>query len=344
MSDTPLLSVFIPAYNAASFIREAVESAIDNGYADLEIIVFDDGSTDATATIVESIRHPAVRLIRQAWNGGVAAARATGVTLMRGKYAALLDADDIALPGRFEKQVGRLAAVDGPDIVGGAIDCFGDINGVVHYPLSDAEIRANLLFNASLANPAVCMKLEPLRSERIAYSGEAGAVAEDYALWVDAMCIGLRFENLPDVFTRYRRHSMAVSSALPFSAFGTRNIVIRRRVAQYHFPGMAPAEREALVDILSHRLGMGDRWFSGIYAMSRAALLAPTVPRIAPALMRRLLSEHLLRTLQYATTYDALTNDTLEWMTETNADFEHWRMADDGALDRQIVAMVTADQ
>jgi glycosyltransferase involved in cell wall biosynthesis len=320
-------------------VREAVESALDNGLSEIEVVVFDDGSTDATADVVAAIRHPALRLVRRAPNAGIAAARAAGVTLMRGRYAALLDADDIALPGRFEKQVARLAAADGPDIIGGAIECFGDISGIVRFPQSDAEIRASLLFNASLANPAVCMKLEPLRSGCIGYSGEAGAVAEDYALWVDAMCAGLRFENLPDVLTRYRRHAAAASSALPFSAFGTRNIVIRRRVAQHHFPGMTPAARESLIDILSHRLGVGDRWFNGVYAMSHAALLAPAVPRIAPALMRRLLAEHLLRTLRHAIAHDALANDTLEWMTEVNADFESWRMADGGVLDREIVAL-----
>ena len=338
---TPLLSVFMPAYNAAVHVREAVASVLDNGCADFELVVYDDGSTDGTADLVEAIGHPALRVLRQPRNEGVAVARARGIAHLRGQYLALLDADDVALPGRFERQLARLTAAGGPDILGGAVEFFGDAAGTLTYPASDAEIKANLLFNASLANPTVCMKLAPLREGRIAYDAQPGAVAEDYALWADALCAGLRFENLPQPLTRYRRHAASATAALPFSAFGRRNIEIRRRVAAHHFPGLAVETREALVDILSHRIGVGERWMAGVFAMARAAALAPAVPGIAPAHLIALLDEHLLRTLRHAIEHDRLDNDTLEWMTETNADFERWRMADGGALDARIVALFT---
>ncbi|MCE9639779.1 MAG: glycosyltransferase family 2 protein, partial [Betaproteobacteria bacterium] len=110
---TPLLSVFIPLYNGEKYVREAIESVLDNGFADLEVIVVDDGSSDGTVQVVEAIRHPALRLYRNAANLGVVATRDRSVPLLNGRYMALLDQDDIAVAGRFEQQVARLEAADG---------------------------------------------------------------------------------------------------------------------------------------------------------------------------------------------------------------------------------------
>lgn len=338
MSGTPLLSVFIPAFNAAKHVREALESVLDNGFADFEVVVVDDGSADDTARIVESIRHPALRLIRHPENLGIGATRYRSVSLLRGRYVALLDADDIAVHGRFETQVSRLEQPGGPDILGSAVECFGDDEGIHFSPLSDAEIRASLLFNASLINPSVCLKVAPLREGNIQYRADAGPAC-DYALWVDAMRAGLRFENLSAVLTRYRRHGEAMTTKLPFREFGVQNIVVRRRVVDAYFPTLAGEEREALVDALSYRLGGGHRWINAVYAMSHAAMLAKDVLRIDSRLMIRLFEEHLLRTIQHAVELGGIDNETLEMMTETNQYFEQWRAADDGELDARIMAL-----
>ncbi len=339
MLESPLLSVFMPTYNGEKFVRDAVESVLDNGFADFELVVIDDGSTDTTVQILESIRHPALRLIRQAENLGVASTRARGVALLRGQYLALLDQDDIALPGRFEIQIQRLAEHAGPDILGSAVECFGDVEGTHRSPQTDGEIKASLLFNASLVNPSVCMKVAPLREGRIRYSVDAGPVA-DYALWVDAMRVGLRLENLPAAITRYRRHGSAMTLTLPFHHFGTQNIIVRRRVVEFHFPDMPPAEREALVDALSYRLEGGRRWVDGVCAMSHAVMLARSVAHIDAALMIRLLEGHFVRMLEHAISTDGIDNETLEMMTETNEHFERWRMENGGALDQRIITLI----
>ena len=194
----------MPTYNGERYVREAVESVLDNGYSDLELVVLDDCSTDATVAVVEAIRHPAVRLSRNPRNLGVVETRRRGVPLLRGRYVALLDQDDLAVAGRFAAQLARLESAGGPDIIGGAIENFGDLGGIKQFYASDAEIRASLLFNASIANPAACMKTAPLREGLLEYSLAAGPAA-DYALWVDAMLAGLRLENLATVVTRYRR-------------------------------------------------------------------------------------------------------------------------------------------
>jgi glycosyltransferase involved in cell wall biosynthesis len=107
----PLVSVVIPAYNAARTLLETLRSASAQTYSNLEIIVVDDGSTDETCQIVRDFaRHDSrVQLISQA-NGGVARARNTGIAAAAGELIAPLDADDLWHPTKIEKQVATLLA------------------------------------------------------------------------------------------------------------------------------------------------------------------------------------------------------------------------------------------
>lgn len=102
----PSVSAVITAYNSDATIAEAVRSFLDQTFRDLEIIVVDDGSTDATRSTVERFG-PAVRYVHQP-NGGSAQARNHGLQLARGKYVAFLDGDDVSLPRRLELQVAAL--------------------------------------------------------------------------------------------------------------------------------------------------------------------------------------------------------------------------------------------
>ena len=99
----PLVSVVIPAYNAARYLAEAIDSALGQTFADTEILVIDDGSTDSTPELLHAYARR-VRCFRQE-NRGVYAARNRGVELARGKYVAFLDADDQWLPDKLAKQV-----------------------------------------------------------------------------------------------------------------------------------------------------------------------------------------------------------------------------------------------
>lgn len=99
----PLVSVIITTYNQARYIGATIQSAIDQDLADREIIVVDDGSTDATPTVVAGFRQEVVYL-RQA-NQGVAGSRNTGVRHARGEFLALLDGDDLWEPRKLSRQV-----------------------------------------------------------------------------------------------------------------------------------------------------------------------------------------------------------------------------------------------
>ena len=334
---TPLLSVFMPVYNGADYVREALESVIDNGFSDLEIVVVDDASVDNTVRVVESIRHPALRLFRNTTNLGIGRVRQRGITLLRGQFAALLDHDDIAVAGRFERQVARLETPDGPDIVGGSIERFGnnDRPGIVRYPASDAAIKGMMLFTSPIINPTACMKLAPFRAGRIGYSPDL-RVGEDYALWVDAMRAGLRFENLDTVVTRYRRHA-ASCTATDYDSVVAQMHVIRGHVAETYFPELSRRGCAALANALSSRVSDRQSWIDSVCALAHAAMLSHAVPGIDASEMTNRLAKQLITFITRGLLVGVADYDTVEAITDSDSNFERWRAMDRGALDVRIM-------
>lgn len=105
----PLVSVIVPAYNAARTIETTLRSVLHQTVGELELIVVDDGSTDATPDVVQSLEDDRLRLIQQP-NAGHASARNTGINAASGRYVAVVDADDVWLPHKLERQLAVFAA------------------------------------------------------------------------------------------------------------------------------------------------------------------------------------------------------------------------------------------
>jgi len=118
----PLVSVITPAYNAAHTLRACIESIRSQTYSDWEHIVVDDGSTDGTWRVLQTLASEDERL-RVVWqaNAGQGAARNAAIRMAQGEYIALLDADDRALTERLATQVAFLDAYPEVDVLGGAI-------------------------------------------------------------------------------------------------------------------------------------------------------------------------------------------------------------------------------
>lgn len=104
----PEVSVIIPTFNRASFLKRAIDSILSQSYQDFEVIVVDDASTDNTEEIVKSIKDERITYLKHERNSGRAVSRNTGVNMARGEYIAFLDSDDEAHPDRLEKQINIL--------------------------------------------------------------------------------------------------------------------------------------------------------------------------------------------------------------------------------------------
>ena len=104
MNHNPSISVIMPVYNAANYVRESVQSIINQTYIDFEFIIIDDGSIDESLQIIESFTDKRIWIIKKSLNTGNYHSRNDGMKIAKGKYICVMDAADIELPERFEKQ------------------------------------------------------------------------------------------------------------------------------------------------------------------------------------------------------------------------------------------------
>ncbi len=130
--EQPLVSVIIPAYNRAKTVREAVQSVLSQSYETLEVILVDDGSTDDTKAVIESMKDPRLQYVYQT-NAGACAARNRGAALAKGEYIAFHDSDDHWHPDKLEKQM-RILREKQADVVVCKMNRFGMGEGVIRCP------------------------------------------------------------------------------------------------------------------------------------------------------------------------------------------------------------------
>jgi len=150
---TPTVSVVIPVYNRASRIKFAVDSVLAQTFDDYEIVVVDDGSSDDTVLIVETVRSEKLKLLCHGENRGPAAARNTGVQASRGRWIAFLDSDDSWKPEKLARQ---LAVLDraGPRVRACASGYYLHKDGrelTISLRLSSEQFRREILFGCTIS-------------------------------------------------------------------------------------------------------------------------------------------------------------------------------------------------
>lgn len=211
MGAAPLVSVIMPAYNAEKYIQEAIDSILNQSHANLELLIFDDGSSDSTRKIIDSYSDERIKKIFSDKNSGVVAARNHCIDLAQGKYIALMDADDIASHDRFTKQLAFLEA-DGCDVCGSEHWNLNQLTGALKPSKNrhtDADLRALLSVYCTMCNSTVMTRAEIIK--RYKYDAVI-PVAEDYYLWVQLAAAGYRFANLRERLVTYRQYPEQDSS------------------------------------------------------------------------------------------------------------------------------------
>ncbi len=202
----------MPVRDGAAFLEEALESLRQQTLREVEFVVVDDGSRDDTPRLLERMarNEPRLRVITKP-SLGLMAALITGCTSARAPLLARMDADDIALPERLERQVMFLDAHPEIGVVGcrmEVVDTAGQKTGEFDVPLTPAECAWGLLFEAPLAHPTVVMRREVY--EACGGYDPAAHIVEDYELWT-RLFEHTRFANLPGRLLRYRRHGATVT-------------------------------------------------------------------------------------------------------------------------------------
>jgi hypothetical protein len=209
----PSVTVLLPVFNAAGFLGEALDSVFAQTFEDFEIVLVDDASTDQIGNVLARYPDPRLRVIRRTVRGGTAVALNDGLDQARGRYVAVMHADDVSLPDRLSRQIGFLRRHPEIGIVGGnqqPVDVEGRALGpATHLPTLPGHIRWMLYVHNCLNHPTIVARRDLLRNLG-GYRPDA-VPAEDYALWVDAIGI-TRIANVDDVVLRYRVHPGSASS------------------------------------------------------------------------------------------------------------------------------------
>lgn len=209
----PKVTIAIPVYNDADFLRESLDSILAQTFSDFELLIIDDGSTDETVGILASYADKRLRIIRHEANQGRPFARNTALDAADGEYLAWMDGDDISHPRRIEKQIDFLGAHPEIDICGCALQCFQDRQDTVFYPYTPEHVRAGIIWGPTIPNPASCMRLSSIRKAQLRYCEDLLRV-EDYAFWLDALLgANLQAVNIPDVLFRWRYFHRPTSMA-----------------------------------------------------------------------------------------------------------------------------------
>ncbi|UYP19943.1 glycosyltransferase family 2 protein [Rhodococcus sp. Z13] len=205
----PLVTVLVPAYDAAPYLREALDSILAQDLRDLELLVVDDGSTDGTDEVLAGITDPRLRVVRQD-NTGLVGALNRGLDEARGTFLARMDADDIMPPGRLSAQLRAMTA--DPDLVvcGTDYEMFGAIEGRVRMPRTDAACRQRLLMGSCHCGASAMIRMSVLQRSGIRFRPEF-AHAEDYRFFTELAAHG-KMGNLPIVGYLYRMHPHQVSA------------------------------------------------------------------------------------------------------------------------------------
>jgi cellulose synthase/poly-beta-1,6-N-acetylglucosamine synthase-like glycosyltransferase len=219
MKSIPTVSVVLSVRNGGRDLPQALDTILNQTFADFELIAINNGSTDETGPYLDSIADPRVRVYHQE-DQGLAAALNRGISMARGRYIARQDHDDLADPCRLAKQVAFLDSHPDYALVGTRAEIWvGDKpSGRFHdHPTDDQILRFDLLFNNPFVHSSVMMRKSALDHVGLYTTDPARQPPEDYELW-SRIARHYRVANLPERLTVYREvpASMSRAGAQPF--------------------------------------------------------------------------------------------------------------------------------
>ena len=246
----PLVSVVMPVYNAGDYLVAALDSILHQTYSNFEFIIVDDASTDSSWKILKAYaaRHENMRIFRNTTNRGVSETVKRAINKAKGDYLARMDADDISVPQRLEKQVAYLQKHPKTVAVGGQcllIDKKNVITGKKTFPKSFEDIYRYSFRFVPVQQPTLMIAKKRL-PEHFEYYIDSMNTAEEVELFFKLFQYG-KVENLGDVLLHYRLHEGNTSFLNIRQTFLL--TLISRLKATYKY-GYTPRLSDAIITVL----------------------------------------------------------------------------------------------
>ena len=206
---SPIISVLLPVYNGEKFLKEAIESVLNQSFDDFELVIIDDGSTDDSCNIIFSYQDARIRFLRNEQNIGLIKTLNKGINESKGKYIARMDADDICREDRFVKQVEFLEQHPSYGIVGSWCSIINS-SKKIEYHTSHESLQFALLNYCCFVHPSVMIRKSVLTEYQLYFDSQY-VHSEDYELWT-RLLTKTKAANLPEYLLSYREHENQISS------------------------------------------------------------------------------------------------------------------------------------
>jgi len=234
-TENPKISVVMSVYNGEKYLKEAVDSILNQSFKDFEFIIINDGSTDGSKEILENYKDERIRLFNNQ-NQGLIGSLNEAIGYSRGEYIARMDADDISLPERLEKQI---SFMESKKIVlcgswAEVIDSIG--NTIKHYiypPIGSKKIRLYSIIHCPFIHPSVMFRKEIF--EKVG-GYKSYKNIEDYELWTRIIYKN-DTDNIPEELIKYRIHDNQITkknkSEMRVKGFFVRSLALWRFVFRF---------------------------------------------------------------------------------------------------------------
>lgn len=250
LEEEPLVSIIMTAYNEEKYIAEAIESILSQTYQSFELLIINDGSKDRTEEIILSFNDSRIKYIKNEINLKLIASLNKGLGLANGKYIARMDADDICLPERLQKQIYFMENHPEIGISGAQLIVFGSEDSTMNYPIEHEDLLLRLLVTSCFPNNLVIFRKAIMDQHHLRFP-EGYLHAEDYKFWTQWLFITKGY-NLNNYLVKYRFHGASVSQAHKQVQRETRN-KIRKEYLQKLFL-FEPAKQQIVDDFYSFNI------------------------------------------------------------------------------------------
>lgn len=227
----PKVTVLMPVYNGEKYLKEAIDSILNQTFSDFEFLIINDGSTDNTVGIINSYNDSRIRLVHNDKNLGLITTLNKGFDLARGEYIARMDCDDVSLPDRLSKQVVFMEAHPGIGVCGTWFE-FMDCGQVIKWPEQHDAIKAQLFYNTALGHPTVMMRTDVIKRYEFYYDS-LYEHSEDYELWIRLSEV-TQLSNIPEILLKYRIHPDQISVVSSGNQQSIVNLIRKNQVEEFH--------------------------------------------------------------------------------------------------------------
>lgn len=205
----PLISVVMPVYNGEKYLREAIDSILNQTFKYFELLLINDASTDNSEKIINSYNDSRIIYIKNEQNLGLIKTLNKGLDLAKGEFVARMDQDDISHSERFEKQLIIFKKNPEIGVCGTWFTLFRENHEdkIIEHPEYNDSIKIGLLTSCCIGHPTVMMRKKAIENYRYDVNYQA---AEDFELWTRLVRV-TKFYNIQESLLKYRFHSSNIS-------------------------------------------------------------------------------------------------------------------------------------